>query len=144
MPGLYARGRRAEQAFDRAAERWWVDGRIPAQLRLDAREVLPHRDRIDQPSRRHLAHVNKILAMASLDFRQGLRIRIEVMKAGSSLLRDEWTAILPSRADGDEVDGRSELDVDLQGLFDAGDGAEQLVGFGHLDIGLSLTFAGQR
>ncbi len=70
----------AENLFHCAAKRFWIDGRMAVEPRLDRGEVLTGSGRINQPSLDHLPYILEILAVAALDLGQGLRVKVEVVE----------------------------------------------------------------
>src|SRR6185295_5269458 len=62
-------------------------------------------------------------------------VEVVVVKGEASLPRDECASLFPARNLRNELVRRRQLDVDLQLVFDAGEGAEEPVGLRlHLDV----------
>lgn len=56
-----------------------------------------------QTARDHLTDVLEILAMSSFDFRQRLRVEIEVMECDPTHVAHQGTPFLPSGGNGYEI-----------------------------------------
>jgi hypothetical protein len=62
----------------------------------------------------------------SLDLRQGLRVRIEVVDIDAAGATHERASIAPAGQRGDEVAGRHELDVHVEALLQLRQGARRV------------------
>jgi len=132
----------AETRFHCPTERGGIDGGIAVELGLDGLEVTEDFLGIYELSLQHLPDILRVLRMTPLDFGKRLCIEVVVVEGEFALPGDVYGVVLPAGKLGNEIGGGGQLDVDLKGLLQAGQGAEQSVTLGketNIDVDGGLT-----
>jgi hypothetical protein len=111
----------AKCSLDCPAEGRRVDRWKSIQLGLDPGEVVERTMAINKSPTHHLIDVGKVLPMPALDFGQRLGVEIEMEDVGSPSPDDESPPIFPARRNGNEVEGRRQLDIHLKRFLELGD-----------------------
>lgn len=111
-------------AFHARPERLRVDGGEAVEQRFDLVEVGSQPALLDESGRKERADVITVLCVVALELRERLRVGIEVGEDELPSSLGRQASLLPAGGQWNEVVGRGELDVDLEFVLEARDGAQ--------------------
>jgi hypothetical protein len=111
-------------AFHACSERLRVDRGEAVEQRFDLVEVGAQPALVDESGCKERADVIAVLCVVALELRESLRVGIEVGEDELPSSLGRQAPFLPADGQWNEVVGRSELDVDLEFVLEARDGAQ--------------------
>jgi hypothetical protein len=79
---------------------------------------------------KHGPHVLEVRVQAAFEFRESLKSKVKVANVQRPPRAHVWTAVLPSVQRRQEIQGRRQLDVDVERLLELVQESQKLIGVG--------------